>query len=107
MDRSCYAAQFAKGACRAVDYWQTPPEQWTQFRVEHIVIGEGFKSHFNHNVFGFYFARKPGRFRLDLPHCFVVLVGVTIAVAVWRHEKWRFSLRTLLIAMTLVAVGLG
>jgi hypothetical protein len=39
------------------------------------------------------------------PHWFAVaLVGV-VAVAPWL--RWRFSLRTLLIATTLVAVGLG
>jgi hypothetical protein len=39
------------------------------------------------------------------PHWFAVaLVGV-IAVAPWL--RWRFGLRTLLIATTLIAVGLG
>jgi hypothetical protein len=86
---------------------KAPAEQWTPFRVEHIVIGDRFKTRFNNNVFGFYFARKPGGFRLDLPHWLLVLLGMTIAVAAWRHKKWRFSLRTLLIATTLVAVGIG
>ena len=35
----------------------------------------------------------------------IFLVGATVAIA--RRYKWRFSLRTLLIATTLVAVALG
>ena len=40
-----------------------------------------------------------------LPYWFGVLLTVAPAVAPW--IRWRFSLRTLLIATTLVAVGLG
>jgi hypothetical protein len=39
------------------------------------------------------------------PHWFLVMVSFTLAGIAWL--PWRFSLRTLLIAMTLVAVGLG
>ena len=41
-------------------------------------------------------------------HCFSILLLVTFAAVPWiRHLKWRFSLRTLFIATTLVAVVLG
>jgi hypothetical protein len=40
-----------------------------------------------------------------VPWWFVVLILVALAAAPW--IKWRFSLRTLLVATTLVAVGLG
>jgi hypothetical protein len=42
---------------------------------------------------------------VTLPHYFVVLLTATSAAAPWL--PWRFSLRTLLIAMTLIAVGMG
>jgi hypothetical protein len=42
---------------------------------------------------------------LLLPYCLPVLLFATLAAAPWL--RWRFSLRTLLVGMTLVAVGLG
>jgi len=42
-----------------------------------------------------------------VPHWFVALVAATIAATPWIGLSWRFSLRTLLIAMALAAVGLG
>ena len=46
-----------------------------------------------------------GMFRASSPHWFLALFAGTAAAAPW--IKWRFSLRTLLIATTLVAVGLA
>jgi hypothetical protein len=40
-----------------------------------------------------------------VPHWFLVLVAAAIASFPWM--PWRFSLRTLIIATTLVAIGLG
>jgi hypothetical protein len=42
---------------------------------------------------------------LWVPHWFPFVITATVAAAPW--IRWRFSLRTLLIAMTLVAVVLG
>jgi hypothetical protein len=42
---------------------------------------------------------------LGVPHWLAVVLTAAIAASVW--IRWRFSLRTLLIVMTLVAVGLG
>jgi hypothetical protein len=42
---------------------------------------------------------------IEFPHWFAILIAVAVAVATW--IRFRFSLRTLLIAMTLVAVVLG
>ena len=48
---------------------------------------------------------------LAVPHWFVVLLSAALAVVPWipslKNLNWRFSLRTLLIATTLVAVVLG
>ena len=41
------------------------------------------------------------------PHGFAILFAAALAALPWAPWRWRFSLRTLLIAMTLVAVALG
>jgi hypothetical protein len=46
-----------------------------------------------------------GGFRAVLPHWFFVLIFLLLGIATW--FPWRFSLRTLLIATTLVAITLG
>lgn len=48
---------------------------------------------------------KNRRYRLEFPTWLPVLFAAGLAVVPW--IKWRFSLRTLLIATTLVAAGLG
>ena len=63
-----------------------------EFRREYVVNddgGLGWLRGFRHTV----------RF----PHWFAVALVIVLATAPW----WRFSLRTLLIATTLIAVGLG
>jgi hypothetical protein len=56
-------------------------------------------------VFGFGFIDSPPTFSICAPYWFfVVLLGISSTIP-WL--PWRFSLRTLLIVMTLVAVGLG
>jgi hypothetical protein len=45
---------------------------------------------------------------VHFPHWFGVLIFAVLAATPWaRQIPWRFTLRTLLIATTLVAVGLG
>jgi hypothetical protein len=45
---------------------------------------------------------------ISVPAWFPVLLSATFPALPWiRHPKWRFSLRTLIIATTLVAVVLG
>jgi hypothetical protein len=52
--------------------------------------------------------RHPASRGLEVPDWFLVLVAALCATTPWLRERpWRFSLRTLLIATTLVAVGLG
>ena len=46
-----------------------------------------------------------GSVAVEFPYWFPPLITMILATAPWL--RWRFSLRTLLIAMTLVAVGLG
>jgi hypothetical protein len=54
---------------------------------------------------GFAFHRTRGAWSLSVPHWFLVPVLSTLASV--PGLKRRFSLRTLLIAMTLIALGLG
>jgi hypothetical protein len=53
--------------------------------------------------FGYYYQKT--HVFLMAPYWFAILTTIGLAAAPW--IKWRFSLRTLLIATTLVAVGLG
>jgi hypothetical protein len=54
------------------------------------------------------FRKEPTRWQYYFPHWSVAVPVVALAVAPWaRQIKCRFSLRTLLIATTLVAVVLG
>jgi hypothetical protein len=60
-------------------------------------------------VFGFYLAALPSNksFIVCAPHWFLILLSAALAAAPWVPWSKRFSLRTLLIATTLVAIGLG
>ena len=42
-----------------------------------------------------------------IPHWFAILLVSGIAIGIWKRPYWRFSLRTMLIVTTLVAVGFG
>jgi hypothetical protein len=55
-----------------------------------------------------YFQRSRDSIFLVFPHRLPIAVLALFAVVPWIHElRWRFSLRTLLIAMTLVTILLG
>jgi hypothetical protein len=54
---------------------------------------------------GFLFMRDSSEFAVGMPHWFPIILSAAIAAIPW--AKRRFSLRTLLIATTLVAVVLG
>ena len=56
---------------------------------------------------GFYFIHSSNEFSLYLPDWFLVPLLILFAAAPWMGWSNRFSLRTLLIATTLVAVVLG
>jgi hypothetical protein len=56
---------------------------------------------------GFAYYASPWETIYRVPHWFLVLLPATLGVAPWLRWSKRFSLRTLLIATTLVAVVLG
>jgi hypothetical protein len=55
----------------------------------------------------FGFALNKDRHRLVMPYWFLILLTATFTAAPWIHWSKRFSLRTLLIATTVVALALG
>jgi hypothetical protein len=58
--------------------------------------------------FGFSWAFSSGEYlAVGVPHWFAMISIIALAIAPWMRWSWRFNLRTLLIATTLVAVTLG
>jgi hypothetical protein len=66
-----------------------------------VRLDKTFPVHF----YGFFFTKNTTGLSLVVPIWFLMVVSIGCAVAPWL--SWRFSIRTLLIAMTLVAVVLG
>jgi hypothetical protein len=57
---------------------------------------------------GFYLKRFNGYYRAIVPHWFLVTATALLAAAPWINRiKWRFSLLSLFIVMTLIAAVLG
>jgi hypothetical protein len=56
---------------------------------------------------GLRWMRSQVSLRVAVPHPLLIAVGAAVATLPWFRWKWRFSLRTLLIATTFVAVVLG
>jgi hypothetical protein len=61
----------------------------------------------NYMVLGFYIGKENESWLVRLPFWFAAIGGIALAIAPWTLRSNRFSLRTLLIATTLVAVVLG
>jgi hypothetical protein len=59
------------------------------------------------SALGFGFCRTANIVAIRLPYWFLVLATASAARALMKRTPWQFSLRTMLIAMTLVAVLLG
>lgn len=82
--------------------------QFTPAKVEHRAILDGMFSHlFRESVLGFRVEHEPEHQRVDVPYWFLILGTVALAAASWLNWSNRFSLRALLIAITLASVVLG
>jgi hypothetical protein len=66
-----------------------------------------FQSGSSHSAFRFGSEFRLQKRGVELPHWFIVVLTATVAAAPWLPRSRRFSLRTLLLATTLVAVVLG
>ena len=87
------------GPAYRLDLWETYSSPIPQF--------DGMPIHMP-GFFGFRFMQSQGIWHITAPMWFLALVAAGIFVALWRnHIQRRFSLRTLLIATTLIAVLLG
>jgi hypothetical protein len=71
------------------------PRGWTTYAADSQLMGFGFM-------------QKGGSSSARLPVWFPLVLCATLAAAPWVYQfRWRFSLRTLLIATTLIAGVLG
>jgi hypothetical protein len=61
----------------------------------------------DYSVLGFHFIRRPSNVAMVLPLWMPLTAIIGMVAILWIPWSRRFSLRTLLIATTLVAVGLG
>jgi hypothetical protein len=124
--------EFMVMSVQGYTYWGTLPDQYWNWNVSMEPLDEGNQTFIlttgtrtvtheairtgnlasNANaglnwrgLFGFGLSHSPDVQFVSFPHWFLVLLSAAFATAPWLH--WRFSLRTLLIATTLVAVVLG
>jgi hypothetical protein len=86
--------------------WQTGAEDWER-QLQLAAAGWGALTPPPKFV-SFNIRPKKNGWVVWSPHWFLSALAATFAIVPWIHKlRWRFSLRTLLIATTLVAVGLG
>lgn len=69
------------------DYWLAPNDSRLRFSSPAAFFGKAATSN------------------VSIPHCSLIAIAVLLALAPWL--RYRFSLRTLLISVTLIAVALG
>jgi hypothetical protein len=83
--------------------------EYPPFEMDSHTIGEKYYEadswDFSGEVLGFSWTSGSDSWHLTVPDWAFVLLTIALAAAPWL--RWRFSLRTLLIATTLVAVVLG
>jgi hypothetical protein len=71
------------------DYWLQPGDSRLRFSIpSQFFRGAAFAS-------------------VSLPHSFLLVACAVMAAVSWPRQSYRFSLRSLLIAMTLIAMALG
>jgi hypothetical protein len=80
---------------------QLSTARWERFNwtIEHVERKDTF--------LGFGICKGMYSWNLRIPHWFPVAITAALAAGAWPYWTTRFSLRTLLIATTLVAVVLG
>jgi hypothetical protein len=87
---------------QSIDRNDPPHWSWSVFEIDEDALGV-FAACRENTHFGFGVEREGNRWAILVPHWFLLLLAAAVAVAPWL----RFSLRTLLIATTLVALVLG
>ena len=93
----------------AFDYWSGKPHAWifeTVSNPENMVsVFPTAKGKRPLSWIGFRWLVTSSLVVIVLPNCFLASIAAALAAAPWL--RWRFSLRTLLIVTTLVAILLG
>jgi hypothetical protein len=91
--------------------FESDPSRWP---INHIAsdvfLKEFSKKQKVHKSLGLWGAIvwNPGFFAIFIPYWFLMLLTTVLGVAPWlRKISWHFSLRTLLIATTILALALG
>jgi hypothetical protein len=85
-------------------HWDTQITTWKVFSVS---MSEELRDFVLHSWPSFGITWDSGSVEGAVRHWCLTVLTAAIAAASWTCGNWRFSLSTLLIAMTLVAVGLG
>jgi hypothetical protein len=81
------------------------PWRWVREPKRKAMVTYGTFFEAKQNRFGFGWHQIKSTYAVMMPHWFPLLLAAMVAAIPW--VSWRFTLRTLLIATTLVAVVLG
>jgi hypothetical protein len=100
---SLYLIESACGSLRPVYSSDEGPGAFWVYSCELLA----YTNSYEHPIFGLDSKDFPLYFQAYVPHWLLAIAFAVCAVVPWLHWSSRFSLRTLLIATTLVAVGLG
>lgn len=100
-DKRLYQFRSETGAIILSAVYPEPGKRggWKSYPIENRAIGFGFES------------MKMNRFSaVCIPYWFICLAALSLVVTPWlpwQKVRWRFSLRTLLVVTTLIAMVLG
>jgi hypothetical protein len=78
-----------------------------QFRIRHEPITPNDEARVKRGILGFLYRPQPQGFNVHVPFWFLESATVAAATAPWIHWSKRFTLRTLLIGMSVIAAVLG
>jgi hypothetical protein len=78
-----------------------------QFKTFHAKINRGDTSRFQNSILRIVVIRQLNLTEIGIPFWCLILACVALVAAPWLQYQRKFSLRTLVIFTTLVAVGLG
>jgi hypothetical protein len=103
---------FISSYCGHIRYFVTPGFMYSLWstKVQHFSgsTGRYVDAEPNvHAVLGYNFGRGYPPMNYKMPYRFAVMIFMVAPAPLWMHWSKRFNIRTLLLATTLVAVGLG
>ncbi len=87
--------------------WESDPEPMVRYHAWHFENGKFIEPGPHLLPYRFYYRRDAKFLSLYMPFCIVAFVPAALVTLPWIPWSKRYSLRTLLIATTLVAIALG